>query len=149
MTVSKADLSRLFGISTCVSLMMVGGEIVESVAVLLTLDSRFIVPAISLLGVVGVLGSLWACSSACVHGSKLESVENQILPAVILGQVLYVGVVTIATVQNVNNVFLLLPEVPLDIIEERVANRIAREQPQQDNGSVGSSNSSTSYSSPA
>ena len=94
------------------STVVIVGELVETTAITLTLDDDFFVTALCLLGTCGVLGPILLGSTATNDLCKLRR------SVVWVGEILYIGSVAIATVQNAKNTWLLFPEVPLDFVEE-------------------------------
>jgi hypothetical protein len=101
------------------------GEIIETVAVILTLSEKYFVPAVCLVSAAGMLGSIWFCvelGKASEESTGTADEHHKVLarlrrPVVWVGELLYSGTIAIATVQDWRNIFLMFPEVPMDVLE--------------------------------
>ena len=96
------------------SILLGVGEVLETTAIMLTLSSKYFVPALCLVSMTPCLACIWI---GIVTNEDPITMEKLRRPVVLTSEVLYIGIVTIATIQNWENIFLLFPEVPLDLIE--------------------------------
>jgi hypothetical protein len=108
------------------SLFVILGEILETTAIVLTLQRDYLVPAICLVVVTPILGVIWFCN---VLGAESDDCASTTIrqPVMVTGSMLYTGIVTIATIQDRRNIYLLFPEVPFDAIEHVVVSCIGDE----------------------
>lgn len=145
---ARQNQNALLQTFNCCSVVIILGEATETTAVVLTLEEKFLIPAICLVAITAVLGTFLLCVSmgaldATRTGRMVTytDVLNKRFPVVIVGEILFIGIVTIATIQDWRNIFLLFPEVPVDIIEHFVVSLSSRNNASPNSVTTASTNS--------
>jgi hypothetical protein len=120
------DAVGAFCVVVTSSIFVILGELLETTAIVLTIQQDLLVPAICLVVVTPLLGTLWLAlvfCDVCIGRDgrwTVDDVKTSRQPVMAIGSMLYIGIVTIAAVQDWRNIYLLLPEVPFDAIEHMV-----------------------------